>query len=532
MPLLHRAGVGNGHHGPLRPLLLLYVAVVAAGAGFSGYASVLQARYRLEFVDSMRGRLFRAIAAAEWRHLLTIRQSDLLTSLTTNTGSLMSGTSALLNLAVTATMVAAQTAVAARVSPAVTALAMLTGAALVCMLWPLLRRGRLLGRELMGNNRAVMGGITAFLDGLKLSKAHGLETQHLEAFDSALTNARRVQIRFSRVQAVAAGAQLVLTAAVLALVVDLAVERFNVDLARLLVVAFVFSRIAPQLVGVQRTMQQIAQAVPAFDDLLDRAEQFEAEADTTPIGGRRRTELRDALVVSGVSFRYPDQQHPALDGVSLRIRAKHTTALVGPSGGGKTTLADIVAGLLPPDVGTITADDAPLDLGAWRASLALVPQEPFLWHASVGDNLRWAAPDASDDDLWVALKKAAADRFVEALPHGLDTIVGERGVRLSGGERQRIALARSLLRRPTLLILDEATSSLDTEHELAVRQALDALRGELTVLLIAHRLSTVRHADTIVVLDHGRVVEAGTWAKLSAMSRGRLRSLIDAGMVE
>jgi ATP-binding cassette subfamily C protein len=168
---------------------------------------------------------------------------------------------------------------------------------------------------------------------------------------------------------------------------------------------------------------------------------------------------------------------------------------------------------------------------AWRTKIALVPQEPFLFHETVRANLLWARPGASEDELWEALVTAAAADFVSQLPHELDTVVGDRGTRLSGGERQRIALARGLLRRPELLILDEATSSLDSENELAIRTALSRLHGRTTMLVIAHRLSTVSNADAVVVLDAGRVVETGSWPDLAARDNGRLRALIDAGSI-
>jgi ATP-binding cassette subfamily C protein len=161
--------------------------------------------------------------------------------------------------------------------------------------------------------------------------------------------------------------------------------------------------------------------------------------------------------------------------------------------------------------------------------VGMVPQDPFLFHDTIRANLLWARPDAEDADLWAALDLAAASGLVSSLPAGLESVVGDRGSLLSGGERQRIALARGLLRQPELLVLDEATSSLDTENELAVRDALARLHGRLTMLVIAHRLSTVSHADKIAVLDAGRVVECGPWTDLSDRERGRLRSLIEAG---
>jgi ATP-binding cassette subfamily C protein len=208
---------------------------------------------------------------------------------------------------------------------------------------------------------------------------------------------------------------------------------------------------------------------------------------------------------------------------------------VGPSGAGKTTVTDVVLGLLRPEHGRVLIDGVLLtdhDLAGWRSRVAVVPQDPYLFTETIAANLRWAAPQASDEDLWDALRDAAVDTFVAALPDGLETLVGDRGIRLSGGERQRIALARALLRRPTLIVLDEPTSALDTETEQVVRATLARLHGRHTVLIVAHRLSTARDADKIVVLDGGRVVESGPWCALAADPDGRLARLIRAGALD
>ncbi|MHC1727795.1 MAG: ABC transporter ATP-binding protein [Syntrophobacteraceae bacterium] len=198
--------------------------------------------------------------------------------------------------------------------------------------------------------------------------------------------------------------------------------------------------------------------------------------------------------------------------------------MVGQSGSGKTTVADLIMGLSEPSEGTIFIDEKPLagDLVYnWRSSIGYVPQETFLFHDTIRRNLSLVRPEATEEELWEALRLAAADTFVSALPEGLDTVVGDRGIRLSGGERQRIALARALLRKPTVLILDEATSSLDMENEQRVLEAIEGLHGELTMVVIAHRLSTIRKADNIVVMEKGRIVETGTWASLSKKGGSR-----------
>jgi ATP-binding cassette subfamily C protein len=216
--------------------------------------------------------------------------------------------------------------------------------------------------------------------------------------------------------------------------------------------------------------------------------------------------------------------------VSLSIAAGQTTAIVGPSGSGKSTLADLLLGLIVPEQGRVLVDETPLTpdlLPSWRDQIGYVPQDSFHFHDTVRANLLWARPEASEGELWEALEIAAAG-FVARLPQGLDTVLGDRGVLLSGGERQRIALARALLRRPAILILDEATSSLDSENERRVQEAIERLHGRLTIVVITHRLTAVRATDAIHVLEAGRLVESGDWHSLLNASAGRFRVMCAA----
>jgi ATP-binding cassette subfamily B protein len=218
-----------------------------------------------------------------------------------------------------------------------------------------------------------------------------------------------------------------------------------------------------------------------------------------------------------VSFTYPGSESPAVAEVDLDVPAGTTLALVGETGSGKTTLASLVARLYDPDTGAITIDG--IDLRRMRlADLAeivgMVSQETYLLHTTVRENLRYAKPDASDAEIEDAARAARIHDLISGLPDGYDTMVGSRGHRFSGGEKQRIAIARTLLRNPRVLVLDEATSALDNETERAVQQAFDTLAEGRTTITVAHRLSTVHDADQIVVLDHGRAIESGTHTSL------------------
>ncbi len=230
---------------------------------------------------------------------------------------------------------------------------------------------------------------------------------------------------------------------------------------------------------------------------------------------------------SGVTFRYAGADRDAVSGIDLEIPAGSRLALVGETGSGKTTLASLISRLYDPTAGVVRIDGTDLRdlrLSDLAAIVGVVSQETYLLHATVRENLRYARPEATDAEIVEAARAAQIHELIAGLPEGYDTVVGSRGHRFSGGEKQRIAIARTLLRDPRVLVLDEATSALDTETERAVQQAFDRLARGRTTITIAHRLSTVRDADQIVVLDHGQLIEAGTHASLIA-DRGRYAAL-------
>jgi len=270
-----------------------------------------------------------------------------------------------------------------------------------------------------------------------------------------------------------------------------------------------------------------------------RAEAIHAPALAPPHPTGVRRSRRDASDAAGsppavavrrVAFSYPGAERPALDRVDLDIPPGGTLALVGPSGSGKSTVARLLLRFLDPDSGAILVDGVPLggmDADQWRRAVAWVPQQPHLFHGTIRDNLRLARPEAGEASIAEALERAHADAFVRSLPLGLDTPVGERGQRLSGGEAQRIALARAFLKDAPLLVLDEPTAHLDPGHEAAIRESMAELRRGRTVLLIAHRLTTVADADALAVLFGGRVVEIGAPGALRAAG-GRYASMLRA----
>ncbi|MBI5395107.1 MAG: ABC transporter ATP-binding protein [Verrucomicrobia bacterium] len=269
---------------------------------------------------------------------------------------------------------------------------------------------------------------------------------------------------------------------------------------------------AKKLGKVHLTLQQSAAAAERVFAIMDRP----ATVTTRP-GARELPPLRERIVYEGVGFRY--EKKPVLDDISFTVPAGSVLAIVGATGTGKTTIVNLLPRFYDPTGGRITVDGHDLrdvTLESLRRQIGIVTQETILFDDTVANNIAYGKPSATRGEIIEAARRAHADDFVRAMPQGYDSRVGDKGVRLSGGERQRLAIARALLKNPPLLILDEATSALDTETEKHVQAAIDELMRGRTVFAIAHRLSTVQHADRILVLEAGRIVESGTHAELLA----------------
>jgi len=261
-------------------------------------------------------------------------------------------------------------------------------------------------------------------------------------------------------------------------------------------------------------------------DLLEEDREMESTSESVRIS---RGSARGDVEFQHVTFAYPGTDDPALSNVNLTVRAGQTVALVGPSGAGKTTLSNLVARFYDPSEGQILFDGLPLtsyDVESFRSLLGVVEQDVFLFDGTIRDNICYARRDASDEEVNAAASAANALEFIDRLQDGMDTVIGERGVKLSGGQRQRLALARAILSDPRLLILDEATSNLDTDSEQLIQQSLSELMRDRTSFVIAHRLSTIAGADLICVIEQGQITQTGTHEELMETG-GRYRSMVE-----
>lgn len=500
---------------PITPggILCAFMLLVLARSAVQYAREMLGAGLQHRLVDRLRERCFKALLGAEWRWIAAGRASDHASLLLTDVNRVGMGLNFGLGLLASLATMLAYLLTAMALSWAMTALALVTGGMVLAALSGQRRQALQLGQNLGTANRAMQGNVQESLAGIKLSKILGNESRHLDMFLQLTLRLRRQQLDFmtntSRARALlqAGGA------ALLAVYLYAGLTVLHTPVSELLTLVLVFGRLIPMFAAAQQQHHHWLHALPALQETERLLNQCRLVAEPVGDNDALPWPVKDAICVERVTVQYADRSRPALDDVSVCFPARTTTAIVGASGAGKSTLADVLMGLLRADSGRLRVDGETVTgelLRRWRHAVAYVPQETFLFNDSIRNNLLWGYPSASEADLHQALRRAAAD-FALALPQGLDTRVGDGGIRLSGGERQRLALARALLKSPSLLILDEATSALDMENESHVRKAIENLHGDLTVVMIGHRLATLEHADQVLILDEGRIAAHGTW---------------------
>ena len=522
--LLSLAGIPHS----LVAVLGLYILMTALQALLHRWSMVFNIALVQEMVSGLRKRFYRAIVEANWLFLSRSRGTEFIHLLTTEMDRVGNASYQLLAIVTTGFVASVYLLFALRLSAPMTALVFASGGVLLATLSGGTRRAQQVGADFSRAMGGMHGAALEHLAGIKTAKSHGAEGRTIDIFSDLSGQVASAHVETARSYANTKAWFDIGSVSILAILLLVAVRVLQVPTATLLLLLFLFARIMPRLSALQQNVQFYLNQLPSVDHVTASFSRAEAAAERTSVTDSRPIPFGDRIQFEGVWFRYDDRAAWAIRDLDLTIEAGATMALVGPSGSGKSTMADLVTGLLMPSRGRITVDGEPLTLDrlrSWRAHIGYVAQDTFLFHDSVRANLLWAQPTASDDDLRQALRMAAADRFVYDLPDGLDTLLGDRGVRLSGGERQRLALARALLRKPALLILDEATSSLDSENECRIRDAIDRLHGSMTILVIAHRLSTIRGADVIHVLEQGTLVESGNWDRLISTPVGRFREL-------
>jgi ABC-type multidrug transport system fused ATPase/permease subunit len=498
---------------PLLLTLAIFVAIITLIAGLMYWTSQLNTILQNHYIFTLRNSLNHTVAHAHWSYLTTTKLKHVDHMITSGVGQI--------TLMTHYSMVCVGQVIICGLyfvfSIIISAQLTLVVAILAIVLMGVLRKNKaiLSGKNIFSLHRDSHEQLSQFLDGLKLAKSYNKVDAYITHYTQLNLDILQWQQVFAKSQRSKQFLMTVMSALIFAVLVGVAFYIFNTPVIHFVALLLIYSRLLPKLSTIQQSYIQILNLAPVFKEMQDMRQQFSTQQEITQTP--QPISFTKAICLSQVSYSYPHLV--AVKSVSHCFKANTTTAIVGHSGAGKSTIADLILGLLVPHTGHIIIDDIPLTsatISAWRDMISYVPQDPYLFNASLADNLKWAAPTATTDDMWNALKLAAADTFVAKLPNQLDTVLGDRGIHLSGGERQRIALARALLRQPKVVVLDEATSALDTQNESLIYNTLKSLQGKTTIIIIAHRLSTIKAADDILVLDNGQIIEKGTLTELSS----------------
>lgn len=509
----------------LAVVLIIYLVVISTKAYFSKLQTTMSSKAQYEFAAHLRKRLFSAITHTGWLFFVGKRASDFAHALTYEIERIALGTSQFLVLISSIIILAVYIIFALGLSGLITGFIFIIGLVILLLLRKKARTASTSGEKLSKTSKDMYSSTIKQMEGMKTIKSFNREEKNVELFQEVADNVSYKYVDAFRNYADVRFMFDLGSVVILSIIVFLLVEVLAIPTAELLILLFLFVRIIPIFSTIQRSYQYFINMLPAFKTVTELEKeclnQAEFEVQEKEIGFKNSVELKD------VNFSYGGDNF-SIQNLNLTVKSGETTALAGLSGAGKSTIADIAMGLIIPEEGEVLIDEKHLTkefVSAWRNKIGYVAQETFLFNDTIRNNLLVSEPDSGEESLLEALKMASALDFVLKLPDGIDTLVGDRGVLLSGGERQRIALARALLRKPSLLILDEATSNLDSENETRILNAIEDLHGDITILVVAHRLSTIRKADYIYLIEKGLLEEDGTWDSLLKKEKGRFREL-------
>jgi ATP-binding cassette subfamily C protein len=493
-------------------IIAIYVVIMLLSAVLTAVSSVQQNAYLGCYQLNIRRSIYNAIRKSDWETLSAKTGTDLMQLIVAQAMQVRNCLQQILGLITSVFSALIQLAIAVWMSPPVTLMALLVGAGFLILFRPVQKRSKEFGKESVKASHKLYSEIQNQILGIKEIRAYGAEDHHAELFQEVSQEQYDISLRMHRTWVTPRLCYSIAAAVLIALAFVYSVLILDTGTAQLVVLVYIFSRLWPVFSSWQSQLQNIQSNIPAYETIQESIQELKKRTKENTASSQK-VEFNQSVAFDHVGFTYQNGNEEVLKDICFELPYGSVTALVGPSGAGKSTTADLLLGLLSPTSGEILVDGVPLTgegRNAWCETIGYIPQEPLILNATVRENLLRFHPQASEEEMIEALKRSLAWPFVEKLPEGLDTCLGDKGVRLSGGERQRIVLARVLMGKPKLIILDEATSALDYESESFIRETIRSLRDNTTVLIIAHRMATIRGADRAIVLLDGQIAEQGS----------------------
>jgi len=491
-------------------LLALIVILFVVRAGVLLIVEYMKVRIAADYQEKTRNKLLSSILRSDWPHLLKQKLGHLESVIMVD----VPFGSAMLHQISAGFMVVAglsiYIAVAVNISPTVTLFTLILGSVVFLVFKRLAYKSRVFAGKQTLTNRETLHFVGESISGVKTIKALDAGTEVLTRGKILFALLKEYSLKIAFLQHISLQTIQSIGVLYIAVIFALSFKYGLVPIAALAPVAYLIYRMFTYIQQIQGSFHTINEAVPHLKSILeyDRTATEKEEHDQ----GTHTFLFERELVFKHVAFTYPERKEGMRD-ITFKVKRGSMVGLIGPSGAGKTTLVDMLLRLLSPTQGEILLDDVDIkdvSMRSWRKSVGYVSQDIFVLNDTITNNIRFFDPTITDDDVREAARMANILDFIESMPHGFNAHIGERGVRLSAGQRQRVVIARVLARKPEILILDEATSALDAESEAKIQKAIKELRGHITVIAVAHRLSTIMDSDELIVLKDGGIVESGS----------------------
>ena len=501
---LHRLGI---QHLELNVVLMLFIGLVIITAILQRSSTIISSIFQQKFNTELNTNLYRLLAFVPWSFWFKRKTSDINHIVNNEIGRVSTSCYFFFQLITATFMLIVYLIISLSIAPLLTLIIIVGGSAVFLFLSSLVKRSRRAGFIISDYSKRSFFALSEHLSSLKITKTYGLEAVELQRLLQFRQEVEQGYLRFIRTQSFQDLIYKIVAAMFISGIFYVAIKVLHLPVANLILVVVVFSRLWPRISIIQNSLHSIAISIPAFDNITgieQEAKNIIAENKKDEVNSKNLATINSISCVN-VSYGYDNEIALTLKNVSLEINRGDMVGCIGVSGSGKSTLADLLLGLIKPQSGNILINGIPLTevYSAYQKLVGYVTQEVFLFNSSIRENLFWSNSNIADEEIWQILELVQLANLVKGLPQQLDSLVGDRGANLSGGERQRLLLARTLLRKPQLLILDEATSALDEANQQCIKTILTRLKGQLIILIITHHPQFLSNVDRIITIKNG-----------------------------